>query len=125
MWINKYIYFGLIFVLLLFMIFISKHIVPNGFVGITLFPFIILKKENLKQDQILINHEKIHLRQQRELLVLLFYIIYGFEWFIKFFIYKNGYLTYKNLSFEREAYQNENNLSYLKTRKTWDFIKYF
>ena len=107
------------------MIFISKHIVPNGFVGITLFPFIILKKENLKQDQILINHEKIHLRQQRELLVLLFYIIYGFEWFIKFFIYKNGYLTYKNLSFEREAYQNENNLSYLKTRKTWDFIKYF
>ena len=107
------------------MIFISKYIVPNGFVGITLFPFIILKKEALKQDQILINHEKIHLRQQRELLVLLFYIIYGFEWAIKFFIYKNGYLTYKNLSFEREAYQNENNLSYLKTRKTWDFIKYF
>ena len=107
------------------MIFISKYIVPNGFVGITLFPFIILKKENLKQDQILINHEKIHLRQQRELLVLLFYIIYGFEWVIKFFIYKNGYLTYKNLSFEREAYQNENNLSYLKSRKTWGFIKYF
>ena len=107
------------------MIFISKYIVPNGFVGITLFPFIILRKENLKQDQILINHEKIHLRQQLELLVLLFYIIYGFEWVIKFFIYKNDYLTYKNLSFEREAYQNENNLSYLKTRKTWDFIKYF
>ncbi|ARV15195.1 hypothetical protein [Polaribacter sp. SA4-12] len=107
------------------MIFISKHIVPNGFVGITLFPFIILKKEALKQNQILINHEKIHLRQQRELLVLLFYIIYGFEWIIKFFIYKNGYLTYKNLSFEREAYQNEYNLSYFKTRKTWDFIKYF
>ena len=77
------------------------------------------------KDQILINHEKIHLRQQRELLVLLFYIIYGFEWGIKFFIYKNGYLTYKNLSFEREAYQNENNLSYLKSRKAWDFIKYF
>jgi polyferredoxin len=107
------------------MIFISKYIVPNGFVGITLFPFIILRKENLKQDQILVNHEKIHLRQQKELLVLLFYIFYGFEWVIKFFIYKNGYLTYKNLSFEREAYQNENNLSYLKTRKTWDFIKYF
>ena len=49
------------------MIFISKYIVPNGFVGITLFPFIIFKKEDLKQDQILINHEKIHLKQQQEL----------------------------------------------------------
>ena len=106
------------------MIFISKFLVPNGFVGITLFPFIFLKKRDLKQDQILINHEKIHLRQQRELLVLLFYIIYGFEWAIKFFYYKNSYLTYKNLSFEREAYLNENNLSYLKTRKTWSFVKY-
>lgn len=106
------------------MILISKYIVPNGFVGITLFPFIILKEEGLKQDQILINHEKIHLRQQRELLVLFFYIIYGFEWVIKFFIYKNGYLTYKNLSFEREAYQNENNSYYLKNREIWSFIKY-
>ena len=106
------------------MIFISKLIVPNGFVGITLFPFIILKKEDLKQDQILINHEKIHLRQQKELLVLLFYIIYGLEWIIKFFIYKNSYITYKNLSFEREAYQNENNQEYLKKRKLWSFLNY-
>jgi hypothetical protein len=107
------------------MIFISKHIVPNGFVGITLFPFIILKKLALKQDKILINHEKIHLKQQQELLILIFFIIYGLEWGIKFLIYKNGYLSYKNLSFEREAYQNENNLSYLETRKPWNFINYF
>ena len=107
------------------MIFISKLMVPKGFVGITIFPFIILKKEGLKQDKILINHEKIHLKQQQELLLLLFYIIYSLEWLIKLLIYKNGYLTYKNLSFEREAYQNENNISYLKNRKTWSFINYF
>ncbi|KGL58688.1 hypothetical protein PHEL85_2954 [Polaribacter sp. Hel1_85] len=99
--------------------------VPNGFVGITLFPFIFLKKVHLKQDKILINHEKIHLKQQKELLVLFFYIIYVLEWIFKFFIYKNSYLTYQNLSFEREAYQNESNLLYLNSRKPWDFIKYF
>jgi hypothetical protein len=103
------------------MIFISKLMVPKSFVGITIFPFIILKKEGLKQDKILINHEKI----QQKLLLLLFYIIYSLEWLIKLLIYKNGYLTYKNLSFERKAYQNENNISYLKNRKTWSFINCF
>ena len=95
---------------------------PKGFVGITLFPFIFLKKKDLKQDLILINHEKIHLKQQKELLIIFFYLFYVLEWSIKMFTYKNSYLTYQNLSFEREAYQNENNLSYLKNRKTWNFI---
>ena len=107
------------------MIFISKYIVPKGFVGITLFPFIFLKKKDLKQDLILINHEKIHLKQQKELLIIFFYLFYVLEWSIKMFTYKNSYLTYQNLSFEREAYQNENNLSYLKNRKTWNFTNYF
>lgn len=123
--VNKYIYFGLIFVYLRLMIFISKYIVPKGFAGITLFPFIFLKKKDLKQDPFLINHEKIHIKQQKELLIIFFYIIYGLEWLIKMFTYKNSYLTYQNLSFEREAYQNENNLLYLNKRKTWNFINYF
>lgn len=106
------------------MILISKHIVPNGFIGITLFPFIFLKKKKLKQNKTLINHEKIHLKQQQELLVLFFYIVYGLEWCVKFFIYKNSYLAYINLSFEREAYQNEINQTYLKERKFWAFLNY-
>ncbi|MEO9570791.1 MAG: hypothetical protein ABJH82_14005 [Polaribacter sp.] len=106
------------------MIYISKFIVPKGFSAITLFPFIFLKKENLKKDTILINHEKIHLKQQQELFVILFYIFYALEWIYKFFIYKNSYLTYLNLSFEREAYQNEKNKNYLKNRKYFNFTNY-
>lgn len=106
------------------MIFISKYIVPRGFLGITLFPFIILKNKNLKKDKTTINHEKIHLKQQQELLIILFFIIYSLEWFVKFFIYKKSSLAYKNISFEREAYQNENNTEYLKKRKRCAFIKY-
>lgn len=106
------------------MIFISKHIIPKGFIGLTLYPFIFLKRKELKLDTILINHEKIHLKQQLELLVIFFYVFYGLEWLIKLFKYKNSYIAYQNLSFEREAYQNETNLNYTKTRKNWAFLKY-
>lgn len=106
------------------MIIIFKHIIPKGFTGITLYPFIFLKRKKLKEDKILINHEKIHLKQQLELLVIFFYVFYGVEWLIKYLKYKNAYIAYKNISFEREAYKNEVNLNYIQKRKHWTFIKY-
>lgn len=106
------------------MILISKYIIPKGFVGIALYPFIFLRCKNLKEDEILINHEQIHLKQQLELLVVFFYFFYGLEWIIKFLKYRNSYTTYKNLSFEREAYENEKNLNYIKERELWSFLKH-
>ncbi|CAL2092503.1 Peptidase M56 domain-containing protein [Tenacibaculum sp. 190524A05c] len=106
------------------MIFISKYIVPRGYVGITLYPFIFLKNKELKENEVLVNHEKIHLRQQRELFVIFFYLFYVVEWIIKLIQFRNGYLAYVNLSFEREAYQNESNLNYLKSRKLYRFFNY-
>jgi len=52
------------------MIIISKYLVPKGFIGLTLFPFIFLRTKNLKENPTLIHHEKIHLRQQLELLII-------------------------------------------------------
>ncbi|QNM85707.1 hypothetical protein H9W90_00865 [Polaribacter pectinis] len=106
------------------MILISKFIVPKGFTGITLFPFIFLKETDFKDDKILVNHEKIHLKQQLELLIIFFYIFYLFEWFIKLIKYKNIYIAYKNISFEREAYLNEKDFNYTKNRKFWAFLNY-
>ena len=83
--------------------------------GITLFPFIILR-EGHRDDKVLLNHEKIHLEQQKELLVVFFYIIYFVEWLFK---------GYRNISFEKEAYNNQRNLDYLKTRKKYDSFKTF
>ena len=57
-----------------FMILISKYLVPRGYVGITLFPFVILKKRHLKENNVLLNHENIHLKQQIELLVVPFFV---------------------------------------------------
>lgn len=99
---------------------VSK-IVPTGFIGITLWPFGIyvsdakyLKRKNV------INHEKIHWEQQKEMLGLFFYIWYGLEWLIRRITDKNAY---RNLGFEKEAYENEHNLEYLKTRKRYSWIK--
>lgn len=107
------------------MILISKYIVPRGYVGITIFPFMFLKTKALKRNTVLINHEKIHLQQQLELLIIPFFILYGFEFLIRLFQYRNWKLAYRNISFEREAYQNELNLDFLKRRRIWNFIYYF
>lgn len=106
------------------MILISKYIVPRGFVGVALYPFIFLKRSDLKQDVFLINHEQIHLKQQKELLFFFFFLFYGLEWLVKVIKYQNTALAYNNLSFEREAYLNEGNINYLNNRKFWAFINY-
>lgn len=106
------------------MILISKYLVPKGYTGITIFPFVFLKTKALKADAVLINHEKIHLRQQLELLIVPFYIIYGIEFLVRLIQFKNWYSAYRNISFEREAYQHQTNFCYLKKRKFWSFLKY-
>lgn len=107
------------------MILISKRIFPDRFEGLTLWPVIILKHDDLKEDQVLLNHERIHLKQQMELFILPFYILYFIEWIIGIVKYKDSHLAYRNISFEREAYQNEDNLDYLKERSFFSFLKYF
>lgn len=90
--------------------------------GITLYPYIILRAVKWRKDGKIINHESIHIKQQEELLVLPFYILYGVEWLIKFAIYRDAKKAYKNISFEREAYDNEKNEDYLKDRVRYNWF---
>ncbi len=104
---------------------VAKYLIPKGFRGLTVYPFILVKyREDLK-DSIFINHEKIHIRQQVELLIIPFFIWYLAEYFVRLLQYKNGLLAYKNISFEREAYSEESNLLYLKNRSLYRFCKFF
>lgn len=106
------------------MILISKYLVPKGYSGITIFPFVLLKYAHLKTNRTLVNHENIHLRQQLEMLVVPFYAVYTIEFLLRLFQYKNWQKAYKNMSFEREAYHHEFDLEYLNKRKFWAFLKY-
>ena len=93
---------------------IYTNLLPKGIMGITLYPFIFIKTK-YKNDNVLCNHERIHLRQQAELLIIFFYLWYLIEYLIK---------GYKDISFEQESNNNERNFDYLSTRKIWSFIKY-
>ncbi len=107
------------------MILICQRLLKNTKIsGITIFPFILLKKPEYLHHKILINHEKIHLRQQAELLVVFFYVWYVVEYYYLYFKLKNSFLAYQSISFEREAYAMENDLNYLESRKFWSFWKY-
>jgi len=106
------------------MILISKLLFPRGYIGLTIYPIIFLKNKALKQNSVLMNHEKIHLRQQLELLIIPFFVFYLIEFLVRLIQFRNWNLAYRNISFEREAYGNEKNLDYLKSRPFWNCMKY-
>lgn len=103
---------------------VTKYLIPKDYRGLAIFPFIFIKYFVDKGNRIFINHEKIHLRQQIELLIIPFFIFYLTEYFIRLAQYKNANLAYRNISFEREAYANESNLEYLKKRPFFSFCNY-
>lgn len=93
---------------------IYNNFIPfKGFKAINLFGLCFVRK-GMSMSNKDINHESIHTAQMKELAYLPFYCMYFGEWIIKLFKKGNAY---RNISFEREAYSNENNINYLKERK--------
>lgn len=109
---------------------IYNKILPfKGFIAINLFGILFVRDEykyyinyDNKYDNgnHIINHESIHTEQIKELGYIFFYIWYIIEWLLRL-PFGNAYY---NVSFERKAYDNENNEFYLKTRKHYTFLKY-
>lgn len=89
--------------------------------GITLSPFGIYLKGKYLHSKVMIRHESIHWKQQMEMLIIFFYLWYVIEWFIRLFMRGNAY---RNISFEKEAYQNEKKVNYLTERKKFAWFKY-
>ncbi len=69
----------------------------------------------------MMNHERIHTAQQREMLYVFFYVAYLFEWLVRLPMRGNAY---RNISFEREAYANQRNLDYLHHRRHYAWRRY-
>ncbi len=104
--------------------FIIRWLIPKGTIALTIFPFIWVESLHLLEDNVLVTHEKIHLRQQIEMGIVLFYLWYGIEFLFKCIRYKNKFWAYKNISFEREAFVFEHDENYLKRRKFWAFLQW-
>jgi len=89
--------------------------------AITLCPFIVCRDKN---DTIMLNHESIHVKQQLELFVIPFFIIYLLNWAYNLIKFKGDTeKAYLEIIFEKEAYAYEDNLEYLDTRPSWSCFK--
>ena len=106
---------------------ILNNFIPfKGFGAINLFGVMFARKGVYKDDKIpakTFRHEKIHTAQMKELGYIFFYIWYFIEWLLLLPYF--GKKAYYNISFEREAYDNQNNIKYLKTRKHYNWFKYY
>lgn len=105
---------------------IVNNIIPlKGFTAMTLYPFVFVRKDNEQNyTPIVERHENIHGEQQKEMLIVFFLVWYVIERLIKLFYYQNTKTAYKNISFEREAYDNASDVVYLDNRKHFAFIHY-
>ena len=92
--------------------------------AVTVFPFIFVRsKDNLISW--LINHERIHIRQQLELIFVGAAVLYIIEFLYALVILRlSWYEAYLWNSAEQEAYRNQNNLDYLKHRKIFSQFSY-
>lgn len=102
---------------------LNKFIPLKGFSAMTVYPFVFIRKGE-KFTNVTERHEMIHAEQQKEMLLVFFYLWYLFEFVVRLIQYRNRNVAYKNISFEREAYDNERNTAYLKNRKRYSFISY-
>lgn len=105
---------------------IVSNIIPfEGFKAMALWPLLFVRKDSADRfteaDE---RHERIHGEQQKEMLIVFFYLWYVIEWLIRCIQYGNGKTAYKNISFEREAYANETDIVYLDIRRHFAWLKY-
>lgn len=97
-------------------------IIPNNIIPLKGFQFcnicgvLFIRKDTIDNaEEKDYNHEAIHTAQMKELLYVFFYVIYFLEWLYRLIFHTKT--AYMGISFEKEAYENEENLKYLDTRK--------
>lgn len=101
---------------------IQSRIVPEG-ICVNLFGTFWVRDASWV-DRYVVNHERIHTAQQREMLWLPFYVAYLVEWAVRIAIERNVERAYMRISFEREAYRHGHDLGYLPRRRHFSWLRY-
>lgn len=96
---------------------------PKRFSAINIFGVILARHGTNISDRT-IRHESIHTKQMKGMLYVFFYLWYGIEWLFRLIQYRDAMRAYYNISFEREAYANHNDVEYLNKMCNYSWIKY-
>ena len=104
------------------MVIVNKFIPFKGFLAMNFFGLIFARKEHWEKcdenkKKSCINHEKIHTRQLLETGIIFFYPLYLIEFFYNLLFSGNPDTAYYNISFEKEAFEHDEDFEYLKNRK--------
>ena len=106
------------------MIIVRNNIIPpKGYKCINICSILFVRK-NVILNEYIINHEKIHTKEIIENFIVGFYVLYCIFYIINIIKYKNHEDAYRNIPFEREAYENEKDLAYLSKRTVYAWIGY-
>ena len=100
----------------------TKHIPFGHFHAINLLG-VLFVHPGVYLSQELINHERIHTAQMLEMAIVPFYAAYVMEWLIRLALRQGN--AYRNLSFEREAYEHQGDTYYLQHRRHYAFLRYY
>ncbi len=101
---------------------IKNNFIPfKKFNAINLFG-VVFYREGPEITATTIRHEQIHTAQMKEMLYIFFYLWYVVEWFVRYVIERDAHKAYRSISFEREAYDNQDNLTYFKGRKRFAWV---
>lgn len=103
--------------------YVNKKIFKN-YTGLSFFIFIWIYKGRRRKKSIekTIIHEIIHYKQQLELGFIFGFLVWGILMLRSLILYKDK--AYRNHPWEREAYDNQDDVDYLKNRKVFAWVKY-
>ena len=112
------------------MVVIKNNLIPfKGYVAMAMFPFVFVRKEAFAklgewEQEVVLRHERIHLWQQGECLLVLFWLLYGVFYLINLVRYRSHKEAYRKVAFEREAYENQEDEEYAEHKPFWGWVWY-
>ena len=101
----------------------TKKRIFKYYTGFSFFLFIWISRLEQNSER-LIRHETIHFYQQVELLFVFHWLLYGLFYTISRIKGQRHYIGYRYNPFEIEAYDNDTNKEYLKTRRPYAWLSH-
>lgn len=99
---------------------VLSKLAPIDIGAITIGPLVFSRGE---MSEVTKNHEAIHWQQYIETGIFGFIILYYSFYLFNYIKYRDGKTAYHMIPFEKEAYDNDGNMEYLKTRERWTWAK--
>ena len=99
---------------------ILSFFAPIEIGAISLFPFVFSRGVVSESTR---RHETIHFQQQLETFVIFFYIIYLWDYLRSRIGGNTGKKSYRLIRAEKEAYENELDADYLKSRPRYSWLR--